>query len=135
MLHYVHSQFCAIRELFSDQELTHSSIDKLETFPQLISNEVFVYQISCGYVSKFLDHETFLDQVFGSWELATSYGGFPLITSFLGMITVYFFKVLKTIDFSTSVPNVLFIDRLYNVFHTVRNWALFKLFLPNVVHV
>ena len=59
MLHYVHSQFCAIRELFSDQELTHSSIDKLETFPQLISNEVFVYQISYGYVSKFLDHETF----------------------------------------------------------------------------
>ena len=55
-------QFRAIQGLFSAQGLLHYSDDKLESFLQLISNEVsdyIPYQTSYGYVSKFFNQETF----------------------------------------------------------------------------
>ena len=76
-----------------------------------------VYQISFEYVSKFLDCKTF-----NFWELVTfsSAQGFYANnfisrndTMFTWWFTdMHFFKALKTIDFSTRVPKLLFRDCL-----------------------
>lgn len=59
LLHYVYSQVAIL--CYSGQELPHLSTEKLQTYPQLINNEVFltVYQISYEYVSEFSDYQTF----------------------------------------------------------------------------
>ena len=87
-------QFCAIQELLSGQGLHHFSVDKLESFPQLISNEVFECIPNILWICSHVFELGHL-QLLGSPQFFTLCGGFSLITLRLGMLHCLFFQGLK----------------------------------------
>ena len=67
-LFFVQRQFCDIQEMLSGQEHPHFLVAKLESFPQLISNEVSdcipnIY----GYVATFLNY-VICNSIFHPWQ-------------------------------------------------------------------
>ena len=92
---------------------------------------LMVYQISYGYVSRFLDYE-----IFNFWKILSFSRprGFPLIPSFLGMIHCLFFEGLKGHRL-LGVCQISCLDTAYSVFIKVKDWDLIKPFLSNAVHV
>ena len=84
-------------------------VEKLESFPQLISNEVCDcipnIQWICSHVFELGDL-----QLLGSTQFFNPCRGFPLITFPLGMLYCLFLRAWKAIDSLICVPNILFSD-------------------------
>ena len=135
------------RTWFQVQDFPKVWIDKLETYPQVISNEIFdripnILWI-CFHVSELEDL-----QFFGSTFFFTLYGGFLLITLLTGMLHCSFLQGLKDHTLLNVCAKFLaFLQDLKD--HTLLNVcaefylillfnfksALLRLFLCNVDHV
>ena len=131
MRNYRH-QFCAILELLSEQGLPHFSVDKLESFLQLISNEI------CNCIPNIL---WICFQVFElrylyllrSAQFFNPHGGFPLIILVLVMLHCLLFKIWKAIDSLTRMTNFLFREFYLNLLFKLNIGP--SLSLSDVVHV
>ena len=73
--------------MISGHKFPHLLVDKLEVFPK---KSLTLYQISYGYVSKLLDHDTF-----NFWEVLNPPNGFSA-NSFVSMNdTLFIFQGLE----------------------------------------
>ena len=109
-------QFCGIQQLLSGQGLPHFLVAKLETFPQLISNEVSdcipnIYWI-CSHIFELGDLQLLESTQFFTPVKRFSANNF---TSRYAILFV-FSKAWKAIDSFTCVPNFLFSDIYLNLF-------------------
>ena len=101
------------------QGLPHFMVDKLGTFPQLISNEVSDCTPNIWWICSHVFELGDLQLLERSQSFTTDKGFLP-ITLLIGMLYCLFFKTWKAIDSLTCVPNFLFGDVYLNLLFDVK---------------